>query len=133
MAKNNLSFPEALSWVADKLGLVKSKFNKKTRHPFGGFYKGIIREIEEPEYAMKTYDLDTLEEYSQKYNLLFFRDGITFQVQEKYSIGYDVCSNRITVPVWTLDNKLCGIMGRLNDTKCAHEERWLPIIKSYQV
>ena len=35
---------------------------------------------------------------------------------------------RITVPEYTLDGKMCGIMGRLNDSKCSKDERWLPII-----
>ena len=91
MNRENLNFPEALEYIADLLGLRKSEFNKSVKIPFGGFYKKLIREIQEPETTMQTYD-------------------------------------RITVPEYTFDGKLCGIMGRSIDNNCTKEERWLPII-----
>ena len=77
---------------------------------------------------MTTYDESILDEYAGKYNLMFFKDGIDFQTQEHFNVGFDLESLRITVPEYTLDGKLCGIMGRLNDSKCSKDERWLPII-----
>ena len=77
---------------------------------------------------MQTYDTSILDEYAGKYNLMFFRDGISFQTQEYFNVGFDIETLRITVPEYTLDGKLCGIMGRLNDSKCSKDERWLPII-----
>ena len=128
MKTKKLSFPKALRYVAETLGLEKSQFSKKIRYPFGGFYKGLMKEIQEPEYSMATYDESILDEYTGKYNLMFFKDGISFQTQEHFNVGFDLESLRITVPEYTLDGKLCGIMGRLNDSKCSKDERWLPII-----
>ena len=128
MEHENINFPKALEWVADKLGIEKSDFNKKTRLPFNGFYKNLIKEIQEPELYVQTYDINILEEYTDKFNLMFFEDGIDFQTQKEFEVGYDCITNRITIPIWTLDGKLYGIMGRLNDKNCSHDERWLPII-----
>lgn len=128
MQTKGLSFPKALKYIAETLGLEKSQFSKKIRYPFGGFYKGLMKEIQEPEYSMTTYDESILDEYAGKYNLMFFKDGIDFQTQEHFNVGFDLESLRITVPEYTLDGKLCGIMGRLNDSKCSKDERWLPII-----
>ena len=128
MKTQKLSFPNALKYIANALGLEKSQFSQKIRYPFGGFYKGLMKEIQEPEYSMKTYDESILTEYSGKYNLMFFNDGIDFQTQEYFGVGFDLESLRITVPEYTLDGELCGIMGRLNDSKCDKNERWLPII-----
>ena len=128
MQTKNLSFPKALKYIAETLGLEKSQFSKKIRYPFGGFYKGLMKEIQEPEYSMTTYDESILDEYTGKYNLMFFKDGITFETQEHFNVGFDLESLRITVPEYTLDGKLCGIMGRLNDSQCSKDERWLPII-----
>ena len=128
MKTRDCSFPEALAYVADELGLEKNRFNKKIRYPFSGFYKGLMKEIQEPEFSMQTYDEAILEEYANKYNLMFFRDGINFQTQEYFNVGFDIETLRITVPEYTLDGKLCGFMGRLNDSKCAKEERWIPLI-----
>lgn len=128
METQHLSFRKALQYVADELGLEKSQFSQKIRYPFSWFYRGLMKEIQEPENAMQTYDESILEEYLGKYNLMFFNDGINFQTQEYFKVGFDLESLRITVPEYTLDGKLCGIMGRLNDSKCAKDERWIPLI-----
>lgn len=77
---------------------------------------------------MKTYDESILDEYLGKFNTMFFNDGISYKTQEKFNVGYDIWTNRITVPEYTFDGKICGIMGRSIDSNCAKEERWLPII-----
>lgn len=128
MNTQNLSFAKALRYIADELGLEKSQFSKKIKYPFSGFYRGLMKEIQEPECSMQIYDESILDEYLGNYNLMFFKDGINFQTQEYFKVGFDLESLRITVPEYTLDGKLCGIMGRLNDSKCAKEDRWLPII-----
>lgn len=128
MNRKILSFPESLDYVASLLGLDKSQFNRQVRLPFGGFYKRLKRELEEPETTMTIYPESILEPYLHKYNMMFFKDGINFQTQAQFKVGWDIESLRITVPEWTLDGKLCGIMGRLNDPNCEKGERWLPII-----
>ena len=128
MKTKHLSFPKALKYIAETLGLEKSQFSQKIRYPFGEFYKGLMREIREPEYSMTTYDDSILNDYIGKYNLMFFKDGINFQTQQFFNVGFDIETLRITVPEYTLDGRLCGIMGRLNDSKCPKDERWLPII-----
>lgn len=128
MKQKDINFPKSLDYIADLLGLEKNDFNKSVKYPFGGFYKNLIREMQEPESIMRTFDENILNEYVGKFNTMFFKDGINYQTQEKYGIGYDLFSNRITVPEYTFDGKLCGIMGRSIDSKCPKEERWLPII-----
>lgn len=128
MLSQNLNFPKALNYIAKELGLKKSQFSGKIRYPFSGFYRGLIREIEEPESTMPTYDDLEIEEYLGKYSTMFLRDGIGFQTQEFFKVGFDLESCRITIPEYTLDGRLCGVMGRLNDTKCPKEDRWMPII-----
>lgn len=124
MSKENLEFPDSLIYIADKLGLEKQEFNRKIKLPFNGFYKSLIQEITEPEYTMKTYDDDILESYLNKYNMMFFNDGIDFQTQEEFNIGYDLESNSILIPEYSLNGKLCGVQARTNDLNCEHDKRW---------
>lgn len=128
MKQRNCDFPSALHYVAKCAGISKSDLQSTVKLPFGGFYKRLSRETAEPEYAMETYSEDILAPYLGKVNLMFQRDGIDFKTQEEFKVGYDLLSRRITVPNWTLDGKLCGIMGRLNEVDCQHEDRWLPVI-----
>ena len=122
-----MNFPTALKWAADFAGLDKEEYDIDIKLPFGGFFQGLVKEISEPEFSMKTYDESELDEYKGFYNTMFLKDGISFESQEKFDIGYDALSNRVTIPIYSLDNKLIGIMGRYNG-KCEKEERWLPII-----
>lgn len=127
MQRKDMNFPNALKWAADYAGLDKEEYDIDIQLPFGGFFQGLVKEISEPEFSMKTYDESELDEYKGFYNTMFLKDGISFESQEKFNIGYDTLSNRVTIPIYSLDNKLIGIMGRYNG-KCEKEERWLPII-----
>lgn len=127
MQRKDMNFPNALKWAADYAGLDKEEYDIDIQLPFGGFFQGLVKEISEPEFSMKTYDESKLDEYKGFYNTMFLKDGISFESQEKFDIGYDALSNRVTIPIYSLDNKLIGIMGRYNG-KCEKEERWLPII-----
>lgn len=122
------SFPGALEYVSKILNIDKSELKTDIVYPFNGFYRKLIKDIEEPEFSMKIYDEQILNEYTNKYSELFFKDGISYLSQQKYKVGYDIWSNRITIPEYTLDGKLCGVMGRLNEENCDHEDRWLPLI-----
>lgn len=128
MNRQGLNFPQALEYVADLLDISKSGLSSKIRYPFGGFYRSIMKELDEPELTMKTYSKDILGAYENKYNMMFLNDGIDFDAQRYFNIGYDIETNRISVPQYTLIGDLCGIMGRLNDLNCDKSERWFPIL-----
>lgn len=128
MNRKILDYRASLEYVAAFLGLNKAEFNREIKLPFGGFFRQLSKVKSEPESSMKTYSENILTPYLSKFNMMFFKDGIDFQTQAKFKVGWDIESMRITVPEWTLDGQLCGIMGRLNDPHCEKGERWLPII-----
>lgn len=123
-----MTFPEALRWVADTLDLDHSQFNSSIKLPFGGYYKKLIRESEEPELYLPTYSEEILKPYLNKYNTMFVKDHIYLDTQKKFQIGFDLESKRVTIPQWNINGELIGIMGRLNDMECDKALRWLPII-----
>lgn len=129
MNKLDKSFPDALKWVSNILGLEAAELKAvKVKLPFGGYFKKIIKSYAEPELNMKVYDDDILEPYKNKYNILFCKDGIGYNTQRFFGVGYDEYTNRITIPQYDLNGNLVGIMGRLNDSNASKDERWLPII-----
>lgn len=128
MEREGMSFPECLRYIAKKVGIQATSVVSNIKLPFGGFFKSLHKEVAEPESVVQTYSPSVLNDFVNIPNMLFFNDGINFEVQSEFNIGYDIETNRITVPIWTFKGELCGIMGRLNDKNCAHEDRWLPII-----
>lgn len=123
------NFPQSLEWVAKALGLDFSELRRKPiALPFNGFFKKIIGETETPELHLKKYDEGILDHFSNGFSLLFNQDGIGYDTQRFFHVGYDSYSNRITIPQWDINGNLVGVMGRLNDPFAPKEARWLPII-----
>lgn len=127
MDVNRCSFPDALKFAARKAGISDEEVSIKTRWPFDGFFLKLLPDYDEEMEDLKTYPEETLEPYANKFNLKFVRDGISLQSQEKFGVGYDVDSNRITIPERATDGSLVGIMGRAN-YECDHDKRWYPLI-----
>lgn len=128
MIRRNCSFPEALRWVADVLEIDQSALNMTIELPFGGFYKSIIKEAKEPELSLPIYPESTLQQFGHVSNVSFLKDGIDIATQENFSLGYDLETDRITIPQWDVNGDLVGVMGRSNDPNIPYEYRWLPII-----
>lgn len=126
--KLNITFPEALKLIGKIINFDFNDTDIQIQLPFGGYYKkiGVNRE---QDIRIKTYSEDILKQYEKRANMMFFQDGISQQVQEKYGVGYDVISGRITVPWYSLDMELCGVMGRLNKREVdEYEIKWFPLI-----
>lgn len=128
MAKTGKTFPETLSWVSRTLNLSKEELIHDIKLPFGGFYKQIIKADTEPELCQKTYDDSILDQYGLVSHTSFIRDGIDVTTQEFFHLGYDIESNRITIPQWDFNGNVVGVMGRSNDRDVPYEYRWLPVI-----
>ena len=127
MDVKHCSFPDALRFAARKAGISEDEVNIKTHWPFGGFFLKLIPDYDEEMEDLKVYPEEILEPYANKYNLQFVKDGISLITQEKFGVGYDIESNRITIPERATDGSLVGIMGRAN-YECDHDKRWYPLI-----
>ena len=128
MNKLGISFPDAVAYILNVLGLKNEEFAGKVKLPFGGFYKELSPYKYTNNILLPTYPESILDKYSGRYNTQFLNDGISFETQKKFNIGIDLDTYRITVPQYTSQGELCGIMGRSLDKDCPHESRWLPII-----
>ena len=105
------------------------ELNIKTHWPFGGFFLKLSPDYSEELEDLKIYPEETLEPYAGKFNLQFIKDGISLETQEKFGVGYDEISNRITIPERSVSGELVGLMGRAN-YECEHEKRWHPFFRA---
>ena len=124
MKEKHLEFPDALKWIAGVLGLTNVKTNTKIRKPFGGFYTSLIPDKNNIEMDVKTYPQSIIEKDLHKYNTMFLRSGVNFDVQDEHHIGYNLETNSILIPVYNTSGELVGCKARKNDTKCSKDERW---------
>ena len=62
-----------------------------------------------------------MDAYDNKCNKRFQRDGISFETQRVFGLGFDVASQRITIPLYDELGRLIGVKGRINDSNVSDE------------
>ena len=122
----NASFKDVMNVIKQELHLDSIYNYKRKSGLFGGLYDKISRSNGEIEVT--TYPEEVLEQFGSTPNLLWLKDEISLSTQRKWSIGYDVLSQRITMPIRTPSGEIMAIKGRLNGTPEEFEPKYLYII-----
>lgn len=68
---------------------------------------------EEDKAPLKPIDSNILDYYLPVGNYMFERDGISLETQKFFGVGYDVQTNRITIPIYSEIGHLVGVKGRI--------------------
>jgi len=127
MKSRDVGLRDIIRVVKSELGIDYIEF-KRTKEIFGGFYKNIKRRNQYVN-ELKKYDEDVMKEYLNKYNSFFLKDGISFKTQQKFKIGLDHVTSRISVPWYDYEGDLVGIEGRyIGDYKNDEVAKWFPLI-----
>ena len=121
----NILFKDVMNVIKQELHLDSIYNYKRKVGLFGGLYDKISRS--NGEISVTTYPEEILEQYGQTPNLLWLRDGISLSTQRKWSIGFDVASQRITMPIRTSTGEIMAIKGRLNGEPEEFEPKYLYI------
>jgi DNA primase len=108
----NAGFKDVMNAIKQELHLDSIYNYKKPVGLFGGIYSNIGRS--NGEISVTTYPEEILEQYGNTPNTLWLQDGISLSTQRKWNIGYDVESQRITMPIRTSTGEIIAIKGRAN-------------------
>lgn len=113
-----LSFPEALKYICNEIGLsYYHDFNEDIPESFK--ILKLLEDMnsnhsdEEMNGPLKPISEDILSYYKNYVNDLFYKDNIDYQTQREFEIGYDEFTNRITIPIRSEIGDLVGVKGRL--------------------
>lgn len=121
----NIPFKDVMNAIKQELHLDSIYNYKRKSGLFGGLYDKISRS--NGEISVTTYPEEILEQYGNTPNTLWLKDGISLSTQRKWGIGYDVVSQRITMPIRTSTGEIMAIKGRLNGTPEEFEPKYLYI------
>ncbi|MEK4122075.1 hypothetical protein [Lysinibacillus sp. FSL K6-0102] len=125
--KLNLSFTKTIDRLSRLINF--EDINEDITLPFDGFFNEILNLVDDSFDDLETFDESILDDYLILPSERFLKDGISYEVQQKYNVGYDVTTGRIIVPWRNLEGKIVGIMGRLNKEEIEeYENKYLPII-----
>lgn len=124
--EKHTDFRSVLSAIKRILNLSDDWRPQSRRLIFGGVYEHIIHRTDS---SPKTYDESILDEYLKVPNERFQRDNISLEAQMKFGIGYDVGTDRITIPIRDQHGSLMGVKGRRNyETDNEDDPKYLYLI-----
>lgn len=122
----NIPFKDVMNVIKQELHL-ESIYNYKRRVGlFNGIYDSISRS--NSEISVTTYPEEILNQYGNTPNLLWLKDGISLSTQRKWSVGFDVISQRITLPIRTSTGEIMAIKGRANFELSEFEPKYLYLV-----
>lgn len=132
MFNEELTFPESLKFVCNELGL--------------DFYNSSIEDIPESLQIIKMLqDMNTNTEFEDNEPLKPINekilsyyipygnkmweeeDNISLGIQEEFSIGFDPCTNYITIPIYDEIGSLVGIKGRYYGSPDEYHPKYLSL------
>lgn len=112
---NDLTFPEALKWTCNALGL-----DYYSEHQDIPESLQILRMLKEMSSNLEEDDRTPLKPISEKVldyylpygNMMFVEDNIPLYIQEEFGVGYCPSTNYITIPIYDELSTLVGVKGR---------------------
>jgi DNA primase len=120
------SFKDVMNAIKQELHLDSIYNYKRKTGLFGGLYDKLSRS--NGEISVTTYPEKILKQYGNTPCLLWLRDGISLSTQRKWSVGFDVVSQRVTLPIRTSTGEIMAIKGRLNGEPEDFEPKYLYIV-----
>lgn len=124
----DIPFKDVMNAIKQELHLESIYNYKKRTGLFGGLYDSISRS--NSEISVTTYTEEILKQYGNTPNLLWLKDGISLSTQRKWGVGYDVLSQRITLPIRSATSELIGVKGRCNYEPDEYEAKYLYLTSS---
>ena len=123
----NVEFKDVMNAIKQELHLDSIYNYKRKVGLFGGLYDKLNRS--NGEISVTTYPEEVLIPYGNTPNTLWLSDGISLSTQRKWGIGYDVQSQRITLPIRTSTGEVMAVKGRCNYEPEEFEPKYLYLIQ----
>lgn len=114
---NHCNFFEAIKYICDCLGLsLYHDFDEDIPESLV-LTRELLKMIDEDDPQPTDKPLSPIPEQILSYYLpyvndQFLKDNIPYHIQSFFGLGYDPCSNRITIPIRNYDGTLVGVKGR---------------------
>jgi DNA primase len=124
----DIPFKDVMNIIKQELRLDSIYNYKRKAGLFGGLYDKISRS--NSEISLTTYPEEILKQYGNTPSLLWLKDGISLSTQRKWGVGFDIESQRITLPIRTSSSELMGIKGRCNYEPDEYEAKYLYLTPS---
>lgn len=113
MNERGIQLRDVMAKCKELLNLDTDWAPRKQVSLFGGVFDHIIEHRES--VPLTTYDESILDQFDMKCNKRWYKDGISYEAQRFYDVGYDVVTNRIIFPWRDQFGNIIAVKGRLNE------------------
>lgn len=130
----DLNLRDSINHICQILGVTNSEIEKykPKSNPFGSFFDNINNDgVSKEDLELTILDEDSVfKNILVKPSQLFLDDGVSYEQQERFKIGFDYFTNRVCIPYRDSVGNLVGIEGRLNkkELKCG-DIKYYPIYR----
>lgn len=108
----DIPFKDVMDAIKQELHIDSIYNYKRKVGLFCGIYDRVSRSNND--INVTTYPEEILEQYGNIPNLRWLQDGISLETQRKWCVGFDVVSQRITLPIRTSTGEIMSIKARAN-------------------
>ena len=122
-----IPFKDVMNAIKQELHLDSIYNYKRKAGLFGGLYDKLSRS--NGEISVTTYPEEILKQFGNTTNTFWLSDGISLSTQRKWGIGYDVPSQRITLPIRASTGEVMAVKGRCNYEPEEFEPKYLYLIQ----
>lgn len=130
MMNNNQNFFKALNFLCETCGIDYYDMENEEEKPESlkaldllfSMLSNNENEYDEQGVKINQKPESVLDYYRPVVNDLFYDDGISYQTQADFEIGYDDERNMITIPIRDELGNLVGVKGRIPDKNVKHDK-----------
>ena len=112
---NKMIFSQSINWLCELFGL--DYYSNESLNDFAIDYMKFLNKMGSDksitEIPLKPIPEDCLNAYLPYDNTIFLNDNISHEAQAEFEIGFDLFSDRITIPIRDEMGRLVGVKGRL--------------------
>lgn len=125
---------QAIKFLCDILGLDYYSMENEEDIPESLKITEMLYNMSKGEYVEEDIRLKPISEkiltyYKSYVNDMFYKDGISYEIQKEFEIGYDDSTNYITIPIRDELGNLVGVKGRIFDDNKNIENKYIYLEK----
>jgi DNA primase len=127
------NIPKSKEYIVSTLGLKGFNVNKTDPKDDPNAWLKEIRDKRKKRFSFSDYepnlvlDEDVLNEFIPLPHELWIQEGLTYSLQQEFEVGYDVATERITLPIRGKSGSLIGVKGRTTKKEDEDRFKYLPI------
>jgi DNA primase len=122
-----ISFPKAIKHICSICGFDYYTDTQEEQTPAFMSWLNFVESGKKPDVENKLQPIpaSVLNQFIQIPVSKWIAEGVDYQTQKEFNIGFDAYSERITIPIYDSTGELVGVKGRLFDSNNSKDDKYI--------